>query len=207
MASFTSSAVRSPIASAVLTSHVALDGGVDVERPDAHRFERDDATERDHRDLAGAAADVDDHVAERLVDRQRRADRGRHRLLDEEGLARRRRAGPPRARPRCSTWVIADGTQMSTRAALEAGDARALEQHPDQALGDLEVGDRAAAQRPDRDDVARRAADHLPRVVPEREHLVGAAVHGDDRRLVEDDALAARVHEGVRGAEVDGEVA
>ena len=60
--------------------------------PDAHRFERHDAAERDHRDLAGTTADVDDHVAERLVDRERGADRGGHRLLDEEGLGG---AGPP----------------------------------------------------------------------------------------------------------------
>ena len=60
---------------------------------DAHRLERDDAAERDHRDLGRPAADVDDHVAERLVDRQRRADRRRHRLLDEVRL---RRAGAPR---------------------------------------------------------------------------------------------------------------
>ena len=78
---------------AVLAAHVALDGGVDVERPDPHRLERDDATEGDHRDLAGATADVDDHVAERLVDRERRADRGGHGLLDEERLGG---AGTPR---------------------------------------------------------------------------------------------------------------
>ena len=47
----------------------------------------DDATEGDHRDLGGAAADVDDHVAGRLADRQAGADRRRHRLLDDENLA------------------------------------------------------------------------------------------------------------------------
>ena len=47
----------------------------------------DDPAERDHRDLAGAAADVDDHRARRLGDRQPGADRGRHRLLDQVGLA------------------------------------------------------------------------------------------------------------------------
>ena len=83
----------------------------------------------------------------------------------------------------------------------------ALEQHPDQPLRDLEVGDRAAAQRADGDDVAGRATDHLPGVVPEREHVLGAGVHRDDGRLVEDDAATARVDERVGGAEVDGEVA
>ena len=90
---------------------------------------------------------------------------------------------------------------------LQARDAGALEQQADHALRDLEVGDRAAAQRADGDDVAGRAPDHLPRLVAHREHVVGAAVQRDDGRLVEDDALAARVDERVGGAEVDGEVA
>ena len=48
----------------------------------------DDAAEGDDGDLGGAAADVDDHAADRLVDRQAGADRGGHRLLDGVGLAR-----------------------------------------------------------------------------------------------------------------------
>ena len=67
---------------AVLAAHVALDRGVDVERADAQRLERDDTAERDDRDLGRAAADVDHHVAHRLVDREPGADRGGHRLLD-----------------------------------------------------------------------------------------------------------------------------
>ena len=85
--------------------------------------------------------------------------------------------------------MIADGTQISTRAPVEPVDARPLEEQPDHALGDLEVGDRAAAQRPHGDDVAGRAPDHLPRLVAHREHVLGPAVERDDRRLVEDDPL------------------
>ena len=68
---------------AVLAAHVRLDRRVDVEAADAHRLEGDDPAEADHRRLARAAADVDDHVADRLVDRQVGADRRRHRLLDQ----------------------------------------------------------------------------------------------------------------------------
>ena len=137
---------------------------------------------------------------------QRRADRRGHRLLDEERL---RRAGTPRRFEHRALLDVGDGRRHADQhpRTLQARDAGALEQHADEALGDLEVGDRTAAQRTDRDDVAGGATDHLPGVVAEREHLVGARVHGDDGRLVEDDPLAARVDERVGGAEVDGEVA
>ena len=107
---------------------------------------------------------------------------------------------------RCSTCVIADGTQISTRARYRRLTPARWNSKPDQALRDLEVGDRATAQRPHRDDVAGRAPDHLPRVVPHREHVLAAAVERDDGRLVEDDPLAPRVDKRVGGAEVDGEV-
>ena len=108
---------------------------------------------------------------------------------------------------RRSTSVMADGTQITTRGPVEPVDADAVQQQPDHALGDLEVGDRALAQRPDGDDVAGRAADHLPRLVTHRQHLLGALVQRDHGGLVEHDAAAPLVDERVGGAEVDGEVA
>jgi hypothetical protein len=100
---------------AVLAPHVVLDRRVDVERADAHRFERHDATEADDRGLARAAADVDDHVADRLVDGQVGADGGRHRLFDQVGVGG---AGTPGG--------VGDG------APLDLGDGRG---HADDDLG------------------------------------------------------------------------
>ena len=72
---------------------------------------------------------------------------------------------------------------------------------------DLEVGDRAAAQRADGDDVARRATDHLPRLLTHRQNVLRAAVERDHRGFVENDPLRARVHQRVRRTEIDGQVA
>ena len=91
--------------------------------------------------------------------------------------------------------------------AVEPVDARALEQQTDHALRDVEVGDRTAAQRPHGHDVARCAADHLPGFLAHGEHILRAAVERDDRRLVEDDSLRARVYERVRRTKIDREVA
>ena len=173
-------------------------------RADAHAG--DDAAEADHGDLGGAAADVDDHVAGRLVDGQPGADRGRHRLLDDVDLA--------------GAGLVAG---LLDRALLHRGDAAGhaddhaglgevatpvhlLDEVAQHLLGRLEVGDDAVLERPDGGDVVGGAADHALGLVPDREHLAGGGVHGDDGRLVEDDALAADIDQRVGGAEVNGHV-
>ncbi len=161
--------------------------------------------EGDHRRLGRPAADVDDHVAERLVDRQPGADGRGHGLLDQVGAVGARAPGrlldgPP--------LHLGDGGRDADQhpGPVEPGDPGSLQQQPDHPLGDVEVGDGTLAQRPHGHDVARRPADHLPRFVAHGQHVLGPGVEGDDRRLVEDDAPAARVDEGVGGAEIDGQV-
>ncbi len=57
-------------------------------------------------------------------------------------------------------------------------------------------------------DVARRAAEHVLRLDADRDEDLAATTRffadRDDRRLVQDDALAADVDQRVRRAEVDG---
>ena len=74
-------------------------------------------------------------------------------------------------------------------------------------LGDLEVSDDSVFHRFDSHDVARRPAEHVLGVLADR---LDAAVHfvdRDNRRLVDDDALSARVDARIRRAEVDSEIA
>ena len=89
---------------------------------------------------------------------------------------------------------------------------RALDEVAEHRLGDLEVGDHAVLDRAHRADAARRAAEHLLRLVTDREHALAAPLvvvlrDRDDARLRADHPLAARVDEGVGGPEVDREVA
>ena len=74
----------------VLLLDVLDDRGVQLVAAGADRLAGDDAAQRDDRDLGGAAADVDHHVARRLVDREPGADGGGHGLLDDVDLARTR---------------------------------------------------------------------------------------------------------------------
>jgi len=72
----------------VLGADVLRDRFVEVVSGHAQTLGHDDVRQRDHRDLAGAAADVDDHRAGRLAHGQARPDRRGHRLLDQIRLAR-----------------------------------------------------------------------------------------------------------------------
>jgi len=73
-------------------------------------------------------------------------------------------------------------------------------------LGDVEVADDAVLQRPDRDDVLRRAAEHPLGLGTDREDRAGLQVLRDDGRLADHDAATADVHERVRRAEVDADI-
>ena len=190
---------------AVLAAHVGLDGGVDVEPATADRLGRHHAAERDDRGLRGATAHVHHHVADGLVDGEPGTDGRRHGLLDEVGG---RRPGPVRRLLHGPTLDARDGRRHADEHAwtVEPRHAAALQQQADHPLGDVEVGDGPLAQGSHGHDVPRRAPDHLPGVLAHGQDLVGPRVEGDHRRLVQHDALAPRVDEGVGRTEVDGEV-
>src|SRR5262245_37811464 len=122
---------------------------VELVAGDAHGAGGDDAAEGEDGDLGGAAADVDDHVAEGGEHGEPGADAGGHGLLDHEHLAGARALGR-----------VDDG------ALLDAGDARRhgdddaghdpelaimdlLDEVADEGLGDVEVGDDAVAHGAD----------------------------------------------------------
>ena len=107
---------------------------------------------------------------------------------------------------RRSTEVMADGTQMSTRVRLNLLTPARRKSKPDHALGDVEVGDGALAQGTLGHDVTGGPTDHLPGLVADGQHFVRPRVERDHRGLVEDDAVASGVDQGVRRAQVDGEV-
>ena len=198
--------MRSPSASEYSLLHERDDRFVELVAGDADRFARDDATERDHRDLGGAAADVDDHVAGRLVHREPRADRRGHRLLDDEGgLARAGELGRLLHGAR-STPVIPEGMQMTMRGFAHRRWCTRWMKYRSIFSQMSKSAITPSFKRSDGLDVTGRAAEHPLRLDADREHPPVLRVHRDDRRLVEHDAAAAHVHERVGGPEVDGHV-
>ena len=142
-----SSAVRSPSMSEYsffTYETIALSSSSPPTRMD---WLRDDAAEGDDGDLGGATADVDDHVAGRLVDRQAGADRRSHRLLDDVDLAGAGRVG------RVLDRALLDPGDAGGHADDDAGPSKSrppvdlLDEVAQHALGRLEVGDDAVLER------------------------------------------------------------
>src|SRR5262249_48472175 len=129
-----------------------------------------------------------------------------HRLLDDEDLGG---AGAERRVLHRALLDLRDARRHrddDPRPDEEGPAVRLLDEMIEHLLRDLEVGDDAVLHRPDRDDVAGRAAQHFLGVGADGLDAVGRRVDGDDRRLAHDDAFAAREDERVRRAEVDREV-
>jgi len=84
-----------------------------------------------------------------------------------------------------------------------------LDEVAEHRFGDLEIGDDSVFQRPDRDDVAGGAAEHLFRLGADGEHATAAPsilLHRHDRWLVADDTLALYVDEGVGRTQIDRQI-
>ena len=120
----------------------------------AHRLAVDDAGQRDDRDVGGAAADVDDHVARGFGDRQAGADRRRHPLLDEVHLARLGAVGAVLHGAALDLGDLRRHADDDARADEPLAAVRLLDEVAEHLLGGVEVGDDAVAHRPDGRDAA-----------------------------------------------------
>ena len=189
----------------VLAAHILHDRLVELVARDLDGRAFDHAGEGDDRNIARAAADVDDEVTVGLGDVDARADGRRDRLLNEVHAAR------ARLNARVDDRALLDlgdaGGHADDDARLEELEAHDLVdellEHP---LGHLVVGDNALAQGADRNDVAGRAAQHGLRVRADLQQLARILINGHHARLVEHDALVLYINQNRRGTEVDTDV-
>ncbi len=191
----------------VFALQVIHDGFVHLVAGHADGARVDDAAERDDCDVGGAAADVDDHVAAGLGDRKSCADCRDHRLLDEMHFAGLGAIGGVHDRALFHLRDFRGDADDDARMHQHLAVVRLLDEVVQHLFGDFEVGDDAIFHRLDGDDVAGSTAEHLLGLFADGFDFAGVLVDGDDGGLVDDDALAARIHKRVGGAEVDGEVA
>ena len=172
----------------------------------AHGLAVDDSGQRDHGDIGRAAADVDHHVARGLLDGQAGADGGRHRFLDQVHFTGLGAVGAVLHRALLDLRNFRRHADDDSRPHPHRAVVRLLDEVGQHLLGDVEVGDDAVLHRLDGHDVAGRAAQHLLGFASNGFDAPVHLVDRDNRRLVDDDALALGIDAGVGRAEVDGEV-
>jgi hypothetical protein len=162
--------------------------------------------EGDDGDIGRAAADVDNHVAGWLGNRQPGADRRGHGLLHEMHFAG---LGAVRGILDGALFHLRDlgrHADDDPRAHPHVSVVRLLDEVREHLLGDVEVGDDAFAQRLDGDDVARRAAEHFLRAGANGFDLAGDLVDRHHRGLVDHDAAALGVDTRIGRAQIDGQI-
>ena len=84
--------------------------------------------------------------------------------------------------------------------------ARLLDEVPEHDFSDIKVGDDAVLEGALGDDGARSAANHALGVGAYGKDAALALVDGDDRGLVDDDALPRNSNKGIGSAQIDGHV-
>ena len=186
----------------ILAADICLHRAVDVERANPHRFKRNYSAKRQQGSFCGSTTDVNDHVANRFIDRKVSTNCSRDRLFNELRISGSGSSGSIGYGP---SFDRGDRRRHANHhaGAIEAAYPHALQEKTDHPLRNIEIGDRALTKRAYRHDMARCPPDHLPRFAASSEHLLGATIHRDHGRLVQDDALPSGVHQRVRGAQVD----
>ena len=81
-----------------------------------------------------------------------------------------------------------------------------LDKKAHHALGNVIVCDNAVTQRPDRNNIAGRTPDHLPRLLTNRQHLIRVAIHRDHRGFLENNPLALDKNEHIRRTKVNSDI-
>ncbi len=162
---------------------------------------------RNHRDIGGAAADIDHHVAAGLGDGQTGADGGHHGLLHQVHFAGLGAIGRVHDRALFHLRDLRRHADDDARMHQHLAVVRLLDEVVQHLLGDFEVGDDAVFHRLDGDDVARRAAKHLLGLFADSFDFTGVLVDRDDGGLVDHDAFAARIDQRVGRSQIDGKIA
>ena len=157
-----------------------------------------------------AAADIDDHAAGRLRDREPDADRRRHRLLDEHDFPGAGALGRILHRPLFDLGDAGRDGHEHARAQQPLAPRNVADRFLDEVaqhlFGDFEVGNDAVLHRTDGPDVARTFAEHAFRLAADIEHFMGALFDRHDRRFVQNDPEIPHVNQTIGGSEVNSDM-
>ena len=190
----------------VLPADITDDGFVELVTRHLDGFGDDHAAEGQHRDVGGAAADVNDHMTVGRGDIDARTDGGSHRFLDEVGALGARLG---RSVHNGAFFHFGDaGGNADDDAGLEDDGtaARALDKVLDHAERDLVLADDAVAERAHRRDIAGSTAEHHLCFAAELEDFVCIFIDCNNGGFSDHDPLTFDIHEDRGSPEVNSDV-
>ena len=185
---------------------VGADGVGELVPRHPHRLAEDGAAQAEHRHLGGAAADVNNHGAHRFGDRQAGPDRSGDRLLDQMHF-------PSTGQTGFTHGAAFDTGDTARNADHQPGsdDAAAvialLDEGLDHLLGGIEIRDHPIPQGTNGADVAGGATEHQLRLIAHGERHTPLQIEGHHRGLLQHNAAAGDVHQGVGRSQIDTDVA
>src|SRR6202020_1458418 len=178
----------------VLAFEVIHDGFVHLVAGHADGTRINDAGERNDGDIGSSPTDVNHHVAAGFSNGQTGADGSNHGLLHQEHFAGFGAVGGVFD---CTLFHLGDlrrHADHDSRVHQHFAVVRLLNEVIQHLFGNFEIGDHAIFHRLYGNDVAGSAAKHLLGLFADRFHFASVFVDRDDRGLIDNDALAPRVH-------------
>src|ERR1700676_4407862 len=190
----------------VFAFQILHDGFVHLIAGDAYRTGIHDAAHGDDSDVRSAAADVHDHVATGLFDGQAGADGCSHGLFDEIHFAGSRAIGRILNGTLFHRGDFAGHTNDDAGMNQHATVVGLLNKVGEHFFGNFKISDHPIFHGLDGHHVTGSAAKHVFGFAADRDDFAAGLIDGDDGGLVHDDAFAMRKDQGVRGAQIDGQV-
>ncbi len=149
----------------MVATHIVDDRLIETVPADTHGLRIDNAVERYHRDFGSATADIEHHRTARLADRNTGTDGSRHGFLDQKHITGTSALGGFLDRAALDLGRTARHANQHARTRTEhARTMHLADELLEHFLGHREISDHAILEWTHGDDVAGRAAEHLPRV-------------------------------------------
>ncbi len=189
-----------------MTADVLDDGIVHLIAADPDGTVHNNAAQGDHSHFRRAAADIHNHVARWFLHRQADTNGRRHGFFHHPGILGSRRDGCVNHRPLLHFCDSGRDCYDNPRPHPAHSPVCPVEKVPEHPLGGVEIGDHSIPQRPDGNDIPRRASYHFLGFVADSQDVLGFLVPGHHRWFVDHNAASPHINQCVGSSQIDADI-
>ena len=186
--------------------HVFANGVIHGVTATFHALRVHNRRQRNDRDFRRAAADIDNHAARRIADRQLHADRARQRLWNKAHFARPRLFRTVLHGTHFhfvdSVWHSYDNARLHHFVVATA----LVDEIAQHFIRNFRVRNDTVLHRTNRQNIARITTEHVLRTLSYCDDFVRVLVQGDDRRFFHDNPTTCDVHQRVHRPKINADV-